>query len=143
MKVIVVSGAHSNVGKTRLSNALCSLLPDAVRVKIGHHPRKTDIDDYYYNMGTAFSRIAAEHRNVRFLIIESNSILKEITPECAIYLPSENPKPSAEIAFKKADIICGEPVTEVKISNLVKRLDCDETFVEKILELSGSLKLQK
>jgi hypothetical protein len=50
-------------------------------------------------MGTGFASIAAEHSKARFLVIESNSILEEITPECAIYLPSENPKPSAEIGW--------------------------------------------
>ncbi len=140
MKVIVVSGAHSNVGKTQLSRELCKLLPDAVRIKIGHHSRKPGADGYYYYMGTGFSTIAAEHSNAQFLIIESNRILEEITPECAIYLPAENPKPSAEIAINKADIIRGETVPDSKISSLIKRLECDEKFIQKILELSGAMK---
>ena len=139
MKVIVVSGARSNVGKTQLSRALCKLLPGAVRIKIGHHIRKPGGDDYLYQMGTDFSTIAAEHSNARFLIIESNRILEEITPECAIYLPAKNPKPSAEIAMKKADIIRGEPVPVSKISALSKRMECDETVIRKIVELSGAL----
>jgi hypothetical protein len=139
VKVIVVSGARSNVGKTHLSRALCALLPGAVRIKIGHHPRKPKDDDgYLYPMGTGFSRIAAEHGNARFLVIESNRILEEITPECTIYLPAENPKPSAEIAIKKADIIRGEPVPGSKISALAKRMECDETVIRKIVELSGA-----
>jgi hypothetical protein len=134
-----VSGARSNVGKTQLSRALCKLLPAAVRVKIGHDQRKPGGDDHLYHMGTCFSSIAAEHNKARFLIIESNSILKEITPECAIYLPAENPKPSAEIALKKADIIRGEPVPSSKIAVLAKRMECDETIIRKIVELSGAL----
>jgi len=140
MKVIVVSGAHSNVGKTKLARELGELLPGAVRIKIGHHERKPGGDDYYYHIGTDFSTIAAEHSDARFLIIESNHILREITPECVIYLPAENPKPSAEIAEKKADVIRGEPVSAVKISALAKRLECDEGVIRKIVELSGALK---
>ena len=139
MKVIVVSGAHSNVGKTHLARALRDLLPGAVRIKIGHHERKPGGDGYYYHIGTAFSTIAAEHSNARFLIIESNHILEDITPECTIYLPAENPKPSAEIAVKKADIIRGEPVPASRISILAKRLECDETVIRKIVALSGAL----
>ena len=139
MKVIVVSGAHSNVGKTQLSRALCKLLPGAVRIKIGHHARKAGEDGYLYRIGTGFSSIAAEHGNARFLVIESNRILDEITPECAIYLPAENPKPSAEIAQKKADIIRGKPVPVAKISVLAERMGCDETVIRKIVELSGAL----
>jgi hypothetical protein len=140
MKVVVVSGAHSNVGKTQLARALRDLLPGAVRIKIGHHARKPGGDGYYYHIGTSFSAIAAEHSNAHFLVIESNRILEEITPDCAIYLPAENPKPSAEIAVKKADIIRGEPVPVSKISVLAKRLECDETIIRKIIELSGALK---
>jgi len=139
MKVIVVSGAHSNVGKTHLARALRDLLPGAVRIKIGHHERKPGGDGYYYHIGTGFPTIAAGHSNERFLIIESNHILKDITPECTIYLPAENPKPSAEIAVKKADIIRGEPVPASRISILAKRLECDETVIRKIVELSGAL----
>ena len=82
MKVIVVSGARSNVGKTQLARALCELLPGAVRIKIGHHVSKPGGDDNLYQMGTSFSTIESEHRNAHFLIIESNRILEEIAPEC-------------------------------------------------------------
>ncbi len=139
MKVIVVSGARSNIGKTQLARALCRLLPGAVRIKIGHHARKPGGDGYLYRMGTSFSTIAAEHGNARFLIIESNRILEEITPECAIYLPADNAKPSAERAMQKADIIRGEPVPVSAISVLAKRLGCDETVIRRIVELSGAL----
>jgi hypothetical protein len=139
VKVIVVSGARSNVGKTHLSRALCALLPGAVRIKVGHHPQKPGSEDgYLYPMGTGFSRIAAEHGNACFLVIESNRILEEITPECTIYLPAGNPKPSAEIAIKKADIIRGEPVPDSKISALAARMECDERVVRKIVQLSGA-----
>jgi hypothetical protein len=139
MKVIVVSGARSNVGKTQLARELCTLLPGAVRIKIGHHERKGGDDGYLYRMGTRFSNIAAEHGDARFLVIESNRILEEITPECVIYLPAEDPKPSAVIARKKADIVRGEPVTGSKISVLAERLECDESVIQRIVELSGAL----
>jgi hypothetical protein len=139
MKVVVVSGARSNVGKTHLSLALSELLPDAVRIKIGHHERKPGKDGHLYPMGTGFSTIAEEHCSARFLIIESNRILEEITPDCAIYLPADDPKPSALIAAGKADIIRGEPVTVSRISILAKRMECDEAIVRRIVELSGAL----
>jgi len=139
MKVIVVSGARSNVGKTQLARALCELLPGAVRIKIGHHVSKPGGDDNLYQMGTSFSTIESEHRNAHFLIIESNRILEEIAPECAIYLAAAKSKPSAEMAMKKADIICGEAVTASKISALAKRMECDEALIWKIVELSGAL----
>ena len=139
MKVIVVSGARSNVGKTQLARALEKLLPGAVRVKIGHHARKPAGDPNLYDMGTSFSTIAAQHGNAQFLIIESNRILEEIIPECTIYLAADNPKPSAEIAAKKADIIRGKGVPVSKISELAERMGCDGEIIRKIVELSGAL----
>ena len=139
MKVIVVSGARSKVGKTQLSRGLCRLLPGAVRVKIGHHAWKPGHDPHLYPMGTRFSTIARDHSFARFLIIESNRILEEITPECTIYLPGEKPKPSAEMAMKKADIIRGEALPASKIALLAARLGCDETVIRAIAELSQSL----
>jgi hypothetical protein len=139
MKVIVVSGARSNVGKTHLARALEELLPGAVRVKIGHHARKPEGDPNLYDMGTSFSTIASEHKNAQFLIIESNRILEEITPECAIYLAADNPKPSAEIAARKADIVRGKSLPVFKISELAERMGCDEEIIRKMAELSGAL----
>ena len=139
MKIIVVSGARSNIGKTYLARALCELLPGAVRVKIGHHERKPEGDDNYYYMGTGFSTIAAEHGDAPYVVIESNSILEEITPECAIYLPADESKPSAETARKKADIIRGERVSAAKLTDLAGRLQCSEALMLKIAELSGAI----
>ncbi len=90
-------------------------------------------------MSYTFSTTAAQHSDARFLIVESNRILEEITPECAIHLPAENPKPSAEIAIKKTDIICGEPVPASTIDHFAKSMECDETVVRAIVELSGEL----
>ncbi len=141
MKVIVVSGARSNVGKTHLARALCDLLPGAVRVKIGHHEREKKGGGRLYPMGTPFSRIAADHPNAAFLVIESNSILEEITPDCAIYLTADDAKPSAAIAREKADIIRGAGVPASKVALLAARLGCDESVVRKIVELSGATRL--
>jgi len=139
MKIIVVSGARSKIGKTQLSRALCQLLPDAVRVKIGHHPRRPGGDPNLYPMGTSLPTIMADHGDAHFLIIESNRILEEMTPDCTIYLEAEDPKPSAEVARKKADIIRGETVSDLKISAISERIELDETVVRKIAELSGAL----
>jgi len=135
----VVSGARSNVGKTHLARALEKLLPGAVRVKIGHHAPKAGGDPNLYGMGTSFSRIAAEHGDADFLIIESNRILEEITPDCTIYLPAADPKPSARMAEEKADIVRGGNVTPSRISELALRMGCGEERVRKIAELSGAL----
>jgi hypothetical protein len=143
MKVIVVSGARSGIGKTYLARALRELLPGAVRVKIGHHARKPGGDDGYYYMGTRFQTIAADHRDAPYLVIESNRILEEITPECVIYLPGRNPKPSAALAAAMADIVRGKVLAAQRISLLAKRLQCSEDLVRRIAEASGAFPEQE
>ena len=92
-----------------------------------------------YQDGTRFSTIAADHSDASFLIIESNRILSEITPDLTIYLPAEDPKPSAALAIEKADIIRGEPVSSSMISILAARMDCEESLIRSIVELAGGI----
>ena len=124
MKTIVVSGARSKTGKTELARALCGLLPGAVRIKIGHGTVKPGDDGFFYHTGTRFSTIAAEHGSAGYLVIESNSILEQVVPDCAIYLSADNPKPSAIMAREKADIARGEFLPEEKVFQLAQRLGC-------------------
>jgi hypothetical protein len=138
MKTIVVSGAHSNVGKTNLARVLCGLLPGAVHVKIGHGKEKRNGGNVFFHVGTPFSRIAREIRNADFAVIESNSVLEELEPDCAIYLPGSSPKPSAGIALERADIVRGKPVSGGTIESLVSRLGLEEEMVLRIVELAGA-----
>ena len=139
MKTIVISGAHSNVGKTQLAEQICRLLPGAVHVKIGHGIEKEDVGNVFYHVGTPIYVIADENADAEYLVIESNTILKEIQPECAIYLPGGEPKPSAVGASEKADIIRGKRVGRGTIARLVRNLGLDETIVLKIVLLADAV----
>lgn len=139
MKMIVVSGAHSNVGKTKLARELCELLPGAVHVKIGHGKKKRDAGNIFFHVGTPFSRIEREIGNADFAVIESNSVLEELEPDCAIYLPGGSPKPSAARALEQADIVRGEPVAARTIARLGGRLGLEEETVLDIVERAGAV----
>jgi len=138
MKTIVISGASSNVGKTTLARELSALLPGAVIVKIGHHPRNPVKHNVYYPRGTTFSEIALRHKQARTLIIESNSVLGEMTPDCAIYLTGDSPKPSAVKAEEKADMIRGRRIGKAKIAGLARRLGLGVRAMRKVAWLSGA-----
>lgn len=138
-KIIVVSGAHSNVGKTKLAYQLCSLLDNAIRVKIGHHSEKKHGDSNYYYAGTPFFKILEEHRQCRYLIIESNHIISEIQPDCLIFLTGQKKaKPSADTALKKADIVRGRSIKLDRQEHIAKMLVIDMNIVRKIIKLSGA-----
>jgi hypothetical protein len=103
MKVIVISGASSKVGKTTLAGSLRRMLEGAEVVKTGHGERKPGIQNHFYESGTPFPTIRENHGGATWLIVESNSILQEIAPDLVIYLEGEHPKPSAQYARCKAD----------------------------------------
>ena len=139
MKTIVISGAHSSVGKTTLAKELCRIIPEAVHVKIGKGKKKEDKGDTLYAFGTSFREISSQHSHCKFLIIESNSILREIKPGCLIYLTGESPlKPSAMDAMKKADITRGLRINDDTVKKLSQSLDLAETVIRKIAWLSGA-----
>ncbi len=136
MKVIVISGASSKVGKTTLALSLQALLGDAAVVKIGHGKRRNDVRNHFYEAGTPFHVIQENHRDARWLIVESNSILREIQPDLAIYLEGENPKPSAEYAKCRADIVSGRRVSEETTAALAARLEIPVDLMQSIAQLA-------
>lgn len=142
--MIVISGASSRVGKTTLALGLQRVLPGAQVVKIGHGPRKARIDNHFYEVGTPFSTIQKDHADIRWLVIESNSILREIQPDLVIYLEGSHPKPSAAEARRRADIVSGRKVTDEDAARLATRLGITPDLMRTILQLvpgaSGSIR---
>ena len=139
MKTIVISGAHSNVGKTKLARELCGMLSGARHVKIGHGAEKEGWDNFFFHVGTPFSFIERKIRDADFAVIESNRVLDELEPDCAIYLPGGRPKPSAVRALQRADIIRGEPVGSGKVSLLARRLGVTKETMLEIVERAGAV----
>jgi hypothetical protein len=138
MKVIVISGASSMVGKTTLANSLRRLLDGAEAVKIGHGARKPDIPNHFYESGTPFETIRENHAGATWLIIESNSILHEMEPDLTIYLEGANPKPSAQYARDRADIVSGRPLDNDTIAVLATRLGIPAVLMQAIAHRAGA-----
>ncbi len=136
MKVIVISGASAGVGKTTLARGLQRLLEGAEMVKLGHGRRKTGVGNHFYESGTPFETIRANHRHARWLLIESNSILREMQPDLVIYLEGPNPKPSAEYARSRADIISGRNVSDEQARALAARLGITLDLMQAIIRLT-------
>ncbi len=138
MKTIVISGASSNVGKTTVAKSIVRLLPGAIYIKIGHGKEKPGQEGEFFHIGTKFSDIISKFGNAPFLIIESNSILNEITPELLVYLTGDSQKPSAKKAEEMADIRRGERIDASKISDLARSLSVEESTIRKIAWISGA-----
>jgi hypothetical protein len=135
MKVIVISGASSKVGKTTLALGLRRVLQGAEVVKIGHGSRKARIESHFYEPGTPFETIQKNHANARWLLIESNSILRETRPDLVIYLEGPHPKPSADYARRRADIVSGTEVSDDDAARLAARLGVTLDLMRTIIRL--------
>ena len=135
MKVIVISGASSKVGKTTLALDLQRVLEGAELVKIGHGKRKPEVKNHFYELGTPFHTIQENHVGARWLLIESNSILREIQPDLVIFLEGPNPKPSAEYAKRRADIVSGRDLSDDGVAMLAARLDITVDLMQAIIQL--------
>jgi len=139
MKVIVVSGAHSGIGKTTLVREIAALLTDrCITVKIGHGNEKPNRNERFFHAGTTFADVCSTLPEVPFCIIESNSILRELTPEMVLYIDGKDPKPSAHLAKSKADIINGTFVSNETIGMLSDKLCLNRDVVKKIVWLTGA-----
>jgi len=136
VKVIVISGASSGVGKTTLAGQLQRVLERAEVVKIGHGRRKPDAGNHFYASGTPFQIIRENHSAAEWLIVESNSILREIHPDLVIYLEAADPKPSAEYARGRADILSGKAVSEEHVAALATRLGITGDLMRMIIRLA-------
>ncbi|UCD51899.1 MAG: hypothetical protein JSW27_04535 [Phycisphaerales bacterium] len=137
MKVIVISGACSNIGKTTVARRLQSLLERATFVKIGHGDVRPEISNRLYPMGTSFETIRENHADAEWLLIESNAILLEIQPDLLIYMDGPNPKPSAKEARVRADIVSGLCVDRDSVTTLAARLGITVELTRQIVEIAG------
>lgn len=137
MKVIVISGASSNVGKTTVARRLQATLEGARFVKIGHGAEDPNNPDILYPMGTSFETIRRDHADVKWLLIESNAILLEIQPDLLIYMDGPNPKPSAKEARVRADIVSGRQVDGGDVTAWAARLGITEDGMRRIVTIAG------
>jgi hypothetical protein len=136
MKTIVISGARSDVGKTTLAEKVGRLLPGSVVVKLGHGKEKEDMGNVFYHAGTPFTKVAADNPEAAFLIIESNRVLEEIEPDIAIYLPADDPKPSAANAEERADLVRGREFTDDMVQLVAGRLGIGDGPAAEIARLA-------
>ena len=139
MKTIVVAGAQSNIGKTTVAKKICSFLPNAVFIKVGKGNPDNVKTDIFYTVGTSIEKLFQNHNDKDWLVIESNQILKEFQPDCVVYLTGTNPKPSAQMAKEKADIIRDQKIDSAVINTLAEKLGITQEIVYNIAKCSGAL----
>ncbi len=112
MKIIIISGSHSNIGKTTLLRNIQAHLSPAstIAVKLGHRLLNSEKPEIFFSSmteGLEYIESLRESGSTDFLLIESNSIFNYIAPDLGIFLQSKGKteKESAALAKSKADIV--------------------------------------
>lgn len=125
MQTIVISGAYSNIGKTTLAkNIQLALKNSQVEIlKIGHNKAKASKSTRLFHSCDEALEYIETLKGIDYLIIESNSILRFITPDLTIYLMNykKPEKESSSIARDKADIIIDKTFDQIKVTEIIKK----------------------
>jgi len=115
MKIIVISGSYSGIGKTTLARNIGKILgnQECEIIKFGHNQyNPTKKEKLFHNIeeGVDYIKALQKKNTINYLIIESNSIYTFIKPDFAVFLKGNNKpeKETAALARKFADIIIDE-----------------------------------
>ena len=159
MKIISVTGAHSNIGKTTLGAILVSNIKGFGAIKFTKTPFYSSVTDdpeiiYQEGKDTAvFSESGAEKvlwiksppsglqdalktalnemKGLRGIVVEGNSPVEFLNPHLVIFIVAEDGqiKPSALKTSKKADIIIINSLKRIKIPPFLTQIASENSKV--------------
>jgi len=119
MKIIIIAGAGSRVGKTTILRSIQGLFQDSITVKLGRAENKDKQEMLLPSDYSIAEIIRVVGRKPTYLLLEGNTILKNITPDLAIFVDGDpvNRRDDADDLRKKCDLIAS------------KGLDCKQAFI--------------
>jgi len=125
MKILLISGSRSNIGKSTLAVNIAEILkPKKVEIiKFGHGKRdpekKTKL---FINIedGKKYIKSKIFSNSLDYLIVEGNSIAKYIRYNLLIFIKIKNQKISSRYPLENADIIIDENYNEIHIKEILK-----------------------
>lgn len=143
MRVIVVAGAKSKIGKTTTLRIIKSFLDDVVAVKLG---KVGEIDKGKPEMLLPYDSSFADIEKVisgdpQYLLVEGNAILNKIKPDLAFFVEAigSGRKDDADEAKKKCDLTIGEDLPPDKLAAFSEKMGLSQDRFNQLLE---KLKIQ-
>ncbi len=136
----VVCGAGRGVGKTRLANALCRVLPGAVYAKLGRHPRRPGKAGTYFRKLEDLDAFLEEELGRReHLVVESNALALRGRGDLVIYLgPLESttsPRKDRFDLVRRAHILLEEACDPRSWRRILKKRLPDPALVTPVMEV--------
>ncbi len=141
MKIWLISGSSSGLGKTTLSQDLAKVLPDAVYVKIGRGKRRKDGPANFFTSSEDGLRfivgLKGKHRHC---IVESNRLVGKLDADVTIFLDQLNGDRRVD-SFKfrnAANILVGLDGNKPKWKSVFGKLKLPAKAVTKIMHIMES-----
>jgi molybdate transport system regulatory protein len=136
MRVWIIAGSSSGVGKTSLAEKLTDILPHSIYVKIGHgKTQNIKAANYFTDIEKALKFI--EHQKEIFdnCIVESTRLVGQIKADIVIYLdsPDLDPRPDSDFLKKNADIIIGKSSNVSEWRSKLGALELPSGVLKKIM----------
>ncbi|MFH1514331.1 MAG: LysR family transcriptional regulator [bacterium] len=141
MKLWLIGGSFSGLGKTRLANELAQLLSNSVRFKVGHGRRKKGgPENYFTESSDAVNFIESCRAGKNHCIAEATRFVGKIDADVVIFLNrvDDNRKPESDDQFMHADIILGDDSNPDEWMAKLDPLDIPVGLRRKILRILHS-----
>jgi molybdate transport system regulatory protein len=138
MKIWLISGSSSHIGKTTLLNKLAAVLPDAVSMKTGHHAKKNHgAANYFTSTDDSLDFINSQKEKSGYLLVESNRLAGTIDADLVIFLDSMegDRRKDANKLRTHADIILGHRGNPEVWKKHISRLNIPPDVKKKVLDI--------
>ncbi|MFH1675390.1 MAG: hypothetical protein ABIC40_00090, partial [bacterium] len=138
MKIWLVAGAFSGVGKTTLVQNLAKVLPCAEFLKIGHGKKKAvGTPNYFTSIADGLGFIETLNRRCKHCIVESNLRAGVLEPDIIIFLDrdGENRRNDADEFRTAAGIVIGQGANAGKWRDEIGGLKLSSRIEAKVLNL--------
>jgi len=140
MKIIVISGSHSNCGKTTIVKKICEIFENSFPIKLGTGEYKKSKNILLLKKGISINEILKYvPENTEFLILESNDIIQTINPDLNIFVrgDDEREKENSKETICKADLISGSSASCPLAFLIANRLGVEKIKIGKLLNCLG------
>ena len=138
MKLWLISGASSSVGKSTLAKNLMRILPHVQTMKTGHGGKRADgPPNYFTDTKESLKFINSLKKETGHLLVESNRLAGTLDADIVIFLDSREGDRRSDANYLRsyADIIIGYRGNPDDWSKYLTRLDLSKRVSEKVMKV--------
>lgn len=138
MRLMLICGSSSGVGKTTLALELSRILPGSTVVKLGHGKwKRGKIKNFFTDVDEAVSFIESQRDDCQFMIVESNRIVGRIKADIVIYIENYGGAQRHDISRVKslANVRIGTDANVSEWDSIIRGFNLPESLKRRVLGL--------